>query len=264
MTLDQLKALSQKTTAQCIDEKCLALAELLKKKNRAYGDSALNPKRIFSKASALEQIYVRLDDKLSRQMDGNATDFPDEDLVMDILGYLILLQIAKDRFIEAECKAQPVPFRSNKKIESIHDEDPESPIPQKEAAKHFPQERREVQANPFPSRAADQEFLAERAEQIKQWEAIVYSEFSPQRFVFEYRDNKQLPFRIRCIDGDADLDVTGGDFENTMNFLREAYQASIERLRRVSEAPPSKMGFKTPMPFDSQVPPIAPFKPPVA
>ena len=35
-------------------------------KNQQYGDSALNPSRIFSKASAVEQLLVRIDDKLNR------------------------------------------------------------------------------------------------------------------------------------------------------------------------------------------------------
>lgn len=61
-------------------------------KNNAYGDSALNPIRIFSAASPTEQLRVRIDDKLSRLKRG-AHD--DEDAVMDALGYLVLLRIAE-------------------------------------------------------------------------------------------------------------------------------------------------------------------------
>lgn len=71
---------------------CLALADMLEAKNRAYGDSALNPIRLFSKADPVEQLRVRIDDKLSRlraAVDGDA-----EDAVFDLLGYLILLRIA--------------------------------------------------------------------------------------------------------------------------------------------------------------------------
>jgi len=71
-----------------------ALAELLISKNAKYGNSALEPKRIFSKASAVEQILVRLDDKLSRM--ANQSDLEDEDIVEDLLGYLVLLKIAKN------------------------------------------------------------------------------------------------------------------------------------------------------------------------
>lgn len=39
---------------------------MLLAKNAAYGNSALEPVRIFSKADPTEQIRVRIDDKLSR------------------------------------------------------------------------------------------------------------------------------------------------------------------------------------------------------
>lgn len=72
---------------------CDAIKELLLEKNRKYGDSALNPVRIFSKASTLEQIKVRMDDKLSRLK--NAQDDEDEDVISDLVGYLILFQVAQ-------------------------------------------------------------------------------------------------------------------------------------------------------------------------
>ena len=62
-------------------------------KNRKYGNSAIEPCRIFSKATPLEQINVRLDDKLSRLMSGQADE--DEDVELDIIGYLMLKRIAK-------------------------------------------------------------------------------------------------------------------------------------------------------------------------
>jgi hypothetical protein len=65
---------------------------LLLEKNRKYGDSALNPVRIFSKASVLEQLKVRMDDKLSRLR--NAADDEDEDPTTDLIGYLILYKVA--------------------------------------------------------------------------------------------------------------------------------------------------------------------------
>ena len=42
------------------------LQDLLEEKNEAYGDSALNPIRLFSKVSAAQSLQVRIDDKLSR------------------------------------------------------------------------------------------------------------------------------------------------------------------------------------------------------
>ena len=68
---------------------------MIVEKNRKYGDSALNPKRIFSKANDLEQIYVRLDDKLSRI--ANRQDDEDEDVLDDLLGYLFLAKICLNR-----------------------------------------------------------------------------------------------------------------------------------------------------------------------
>ena len=71
------------------------LKELLLQKNRKYGDSAINPVRVFSKSDPIEQIYVRLDDKLSRIR--NQQDDEDEDVINDTLGYLVLLKVAKMR-----------------------------------------------------------------------------------------------------------------------------------------------------------------------
>jgi len=71
------------------------LDNMLREKNRKYGDAALNPKRIFSRASAVEQIKVRIDDKLSRLVNEQADE--DEDVVWDLLGYLVLLRIAQTR-----------------------------------------------------------------------------------------------------------------------------------------------------------------------
>ena len=45
---------------------CDDVKELLLYKNQNYGNSALEPARIFSKASAVEQLLVRIDDKLNR------------------------------------------------------------------------------------------------------------------------------------------------------------------------------------------------------
>ncbi len=76
------------------------LAEMLIAKNKAYGDSALNPVRVFSKASPREQILVRLDDKLSRQVRGEPGAF-NEDLIKDIIGYMILLRVLDARELKA-------------------------------------------------------------------------------------------------------------------------------------------------------------------
>lgn len=69
-----------------------SLKELLIKKNTKYGNSALEPVRVFSDASSVEQIKVRLDDKLSRLKTQSIEE--DEDVLQDLMGYLVLLSIA--------------------------------------------------------------------------------------------------------------------------------------------------------------------------
>jgi hypothetical protein len=68
---------------------CQELADFLVEKNRAYGNSAAEPVAIFAKRlDRLAQIDVRIDDKLSRTKNG--TEFPGDDTVKDLAGYLIL------------------------------------------------------------------------------------------------------------------------------------------------------------------------------
>jgi len=88
-------------TQRRITEICNALRDLLLEKNRKYGDAALNPKRIFSKASTLEQLHTRIDDKLSR-IATSGTRLTDEDTLMDLAGYRVLLRIAEEREQERE------------------------------------------------------------------------------------------------------------------------------------------------------------------
>lgn len=80
-------------TARAIVAECGALADLLIEKNRKYGNSALIPLRLFSRADAVEQLRVRIDDKLSRINSAQADDA--EDVELDLLGYLVLLRIAR-------------------------------------------------------------------------------------------------------------------------------------------------------------------------
>jgi hypothetical protein len=72
---------------------CEEVKELLLQKNQKYGNSALQPSRIFSKASAVEQLLVRIDDKLNRIQKGAGLLAEDEDVIMDLIGYLVLLKI---------------------------------------------------------------------------------------------------------------------------------------------------------------------------
>ena len=84
-----------KETENSITQVILDIEKMLIEKNRAYGDSALEPVRIFSKAQTIEQLYVRIDDKLSRVEGGH--EYPGDDTIKDLIGYLVLLLIAKER-----------------------------------------------------------------------------------------------------------------------------------------------------------------------
>ena len=83
----------QISTASVISEVCKELESLLLDKNRKYGDSALNPIRMFSNASADEQLRIRMDDKLSRIKSAQGDD--QEDAKLDLIGYLILERVYK-------------------------------------------------------------------------------------------------------------------------------------------------------------------------
>lgn len=74
---------------------CNAVAEMLIEKNKSYGNSALEPINCFYKGDAGTSIKVRIDDKLSRIMRGN--EFQGDDTVWDLLGYLVLLLMSKDK-----------------------------------------------------------------------------------------------------------------------------------------------------------------------
>lgn len=76
-----------------IKETCEEIKDLLLEKNKAYGNSAADPVRIFSKVDAIEQINVRIDDKLSRLARGK--EYHGDDTELDLIGYLILKRAIK-------------------------------------------------------------------------------------------------------------------------------------------------------------------------
>lgn len=76
-----------------LDAVLTELRAFLLAKNESYGNSALSPIRIFSKASSEEQLRVRMDDKLSRLASGK--DYGTDDTIKDLLGYLVLYRIAQ-------------------------------------------------------------------------------------------------------------------------------------------------------------------------
>ena len=82
-------------TATDIYTTCDEIRDMLLDKNMRYGDSALSPIRVFSKADSTSQLLVRLDDKLSRIK--NVQEDELEDPILDLLGYLVLLRISQKR-----------------------------------------------------------------------------------------------------------------------------------------------------------------------
>ena len=74
--------------SQVLDE----ISKLLISKNIKYGNSAIEPLGIFSDLSPEEGLKVRIDDKLKRIKNGSL-DKDDEDVINDLIGYLVLLKI---------------------------------------------------------------------------------------------------------------------------------------------------------------------------
>ena len=69
------------------------IRDLLIAKNQKYGNSALEPLGVFSQLSAKEGLLVRIDDKLKRIKNGSLQK-DDEDVINDLIGYLVLLKIS--------------------------------------------------------------------------------------------------------------------------------------------------------------------------
>jgi hypothetical protein len=82
---------------QLIKQECDSIAELLIRKNAAYGNSFAEPINIFSKCSADEQLNVRIDDKLNRLAKGKQTEQVPEDTELDLIGYLILRRVLRKK-----------------------------------------------------------------------------------------------------------------------------------------------------------------------
>jgi len=90
------------TFSEALDMELETLKNKILEKNIKYGNSALNPIRVFSKAPIDEGIKVRLDDKLSRIRNQMPDDT--EDSVLDLLGYLVLLRIYRNTGGRVEAK----------------------------------------------------------------------------------------------------------------------------------------------------------------
>lgn len=80
-------------TQQKIKDILEGMKDLLLYKNQKYGDSAINPKKIFYKGDSTNSILIRLDDKIGRVM-SNTEEKPRVNDVADIIGYCTLLLIS--------------------------------------------------------------------------------------------------------------------------------------------------------------------------
>jgi len=77
-----------------IGSECDAVKDLLIEKNKAYGNSFAEPIGIFAKGlEPKSQIRVRIDDKLTRLKKGS--EYPGDDTVLDLIGYLVLYRVAQ-------------------------------------------------------------------------------------------------------------------------------------------------------------------------
>jgi hypothetical protein len=101
---------SADSTADQIRLICANITTMLLDKNRKYGDSALDPVKIFHKGNAGDALRVRIDDKLSRI--NNQQEDEDEDVIDDLIGYLILYKV----YLKME---RMVPILSDKSYKSF-------------------------------------------------------------------------------------------------------------------------------------------------
>jgi hypothetical protein len=83
-----------------INAVCSEIRDFLIRKNDSYGNSAAEPVRIFSSVDAIEQINVRIDDKLRRIAKGH--EYHMDDTELDLIGYLILKRCLKRKKDDAE------------------------------------------------------------------------------------------------------------------------------------------------------------------
>lgn len=98
---------------------CIEIAKMLCDKNERYGNSAIEPKRIFSSSSPIEQINVRIDDKLSRIKHATETGIEDnEDAELDLIGYLILKRAARNLAMK-ETKSGVVEYPNAEKLKAF-------------------------------------------------------------------------------------------------------------------------------------------------
>lgn len=79
-----------------LDRILMNVGNLLKSKNEAYGNTSLNPPKIFSKLDSSEAICARIDDKIMRIKNRGLVSAT-EDTLTDLIGYLLLLKMSRKK-----------------------------------------------------------------------------------------------------------------------------------------------------------------------
>ena len=98
----------EKNLSQILEE----IATMLISKNQKYGNSALEPLSVFSQLPARDGLLVRIDDKLKRIKNGSL-DKDDEDVVNDLIGYLVLLKMLDKNDSKSMQKANELEININ-------------------------------------------------------------------------------------------------------------------------------------------------------
>lgn len=94
------------------------VAYTVRERNATYGDSVLDPIRVFSRATDDEQLRVRIDDKLSRVARGAGAT---PDTLLDLAGYIAILAVAQQRAESAAEAQMCIPY--------VEDTTPPAPQP---------------------------------------------------------------------------------------------------------------------------------------
>ena len=74
-------------TEKIIKEVITEVKDLLIEKNRAYGDSAINPSKVFSNGDALDSLGARIDDKLMRIKNVGINSYLEELMICMVQSY---------------------------------------------------------------------------------------------------------------------------------------------------------------------------------
>jgi hypothetical protein len=113
---DSNKLVSSTRIIQVFDE----VKRMVVAKNQAYGDSVFEPMRVFYKGGAqpADLIRIRMDDKISRLIQGSEGIENDEDVIKDLMGYCAILLVAMRQGqtrLDDFTKSEPSYFKYNPK-----------------------------------------------------------------------------------------------------------------------------------------------------